>query len=62
MTFWTAGFDIIYSCQDYEFDRRGTLQPAQAPRNRRGALGITSIPCGMLACLLALVKPLHLGR
>lgn len=21
VTFWTAGFDIIYSCQDYEFDR-----------------------------------------
>src|SRR5690242_3081036 len=20
VTFWTAGFDIIYSCQDYEFD------------------------------------------
>src|SRR5260370_28179574 len=21
VTFWTAGFDIIYSCQDYEFDK-----------------------------------------
>src|SRR3954466_6910183 len=21
VTFWTAGFDVIYSCQDYEFDR-----------------------------------------
>src|SRR5204862_4400974 len=21
VTCWTAGFDIIYSCQDYEFDR-----------------------------------------
>src|SRR6266705_2994198 len=20
VTFWTAGFDVIYSCQDYEFD------------------------------------------
>ena len=25
VTFWTAGFDIIYSCQDYEFDRREGL-------------------------------------
>ncbi len=23
--FWTAGFDIIYACQDYEFDRREGL-------------------------------------
>jgi 4-hydroxybenzoate polyprenyltransferase len=23
--FWTAGFDIIYSCQDYHFDRRERL-------------------------------------
>jgi 4-hydroxybenzoate polyprenyltransferase len=29
VTFWTAGFDIIYSCQDYEFD---------------GAEGLFSIP------------------
>src|ERR1700686_5465863 len=21
VTFWTAGFDVIYACQDYEFDR-----------------------------------------
>src|ERR1035437_5643306 len=21
VTFWTAGFDVIYSCQDFEFDR-----------------------------------------
>jgi 4-hydroxybenzoate polyprenyltransferase len=20
--FWTAGFDVIYSCQDYDFDRQ----------------------------------------
>ena len=25
VTFWTAGFDIIYSCQDYEFDRGAGL-------------------------------------
>lgn len=21
VTFWTAGFDLLYACQDYEFDR-----------------------------------------
>src|SRR3954451_8933924 len=25
VTFWTAGFDIIYSCQDYEFDSHSDL-------------------------------------
>jgi len=25
VTFWTAGFDIIYSCQDYEFDSESEL-------------------------------------
>src|SRR4051794_8853331 len=30
VTFWTAGFDIIYSCQDYEFDR--DLQLYSVPR------------------------------
>ena len=23
--FWTAGFDVIYACQDYEFDVRKDL-------------------------------------
>ena len=36
VTFWTGGFDIIYSCQDYEFDSaRRTVQPA-APIRHRG--------------------------
>ena len=36
VTFWTAGFDIIYSCQDYEFDsRRRPVQPAAPARHRR---------------------------
>jgi 4-hydroxybenzoate polyprenyltransferase len=25
VTLWTAGFDVLYSCQDYEFDRRAGL-------------------------------------
>src|SRR5204863_8380722 len=25
VAFWTAGFDIIYSCQDYEFDTEAGL-------------------------------------
>ena len=39
VTFWTAGFDIIYSCQDYEFDsRRRAVQPAAPIWHRRRAV------------------------
>lgn len=34
VVFWVAGFDIIYACQDYEFDRRAGLYSLPA------ALGI----------------------
>ena len=40
VTFWTAGFDIIYSCQDYEFDRaEGLFSVPRALRHRRSAAG-----------------------
>jgi len=62
VTFWTAGFDVIYACQDYEFDRAEGL--FSVPR----ALGIASalrvaqaLHALMIVCLLALVHTLHLG-
>jgi len=36
VTFWTAGFDIYYSCQDYEFDKANKLNSIPA---KFGALG-----------------------
>ena len=44
VTLWTAGFDIIYSCQDYEFDRRAGLfsLPATA-RHLRGAVAVAAV-------------------
>jgi 4-hydroxybenzoate polyprenyltransferase len=60
--FWTAGFDIIYSCQDYEFDGREGL--FSIPR-RLGLAGALLVARGlhllMVLCLLALVRDLHLG-
>jgi 4-hydroxybenzoate polyprenyltransferase len=62
VTFWTAGFDIIYSCQDYEFDGREGL--FSIPR-RLGLSGALLIARGlhllMVLCLIALVRDLHLG-
>jgi 4-hydroxybenzoate polyprenyltransferase len=62
VTFWTAGFDVIYSCQDYDFDCEEGL--ASIPRYigiapaLRVARGLHLL---MVACLLALVYSLHLG-
>jgi 4-hydroxybenzoate polyprenyltransferase len=54
--FWTAGFDIIYSCQDYEFDR--DLQLYSVPRwvGIGNALLIArALHVLMIVCLLLLV-------
>jgi 4-hydroxybenzoate polyprenyltransferase len=59
---WTAGFDIIYACQDYEFDVAEGL--FSYPR-RFGIAGALAIARGfhilMLVCLLALVYTFGLG-
>src|SRR5256714_2781652 len=56
VTFWTAGFDIIYSCQDYEFDSDAGLFSLPRRLGIAGALRVSRFLHGiMLACLLALV-------
>jgi 4-hydroxybenzoate polyprenyltransferase len=62
VTFWTAGFDIIYSCQDYEFDSDAGLFSLPRRLGIAGALRVSRFLHGvMLACLLALVYTLQLG-
>ena len=57
VTLWTAGFDIIYSCQDYEFDRRSGLFSMPRRLGIAGALWVArALHLGMLACLLLLVR------
>jgi 4-hydroxybenzoate polyprenyltransferase len=62
VTFWTGGFDVIYSCQDYEFDRG---EPLYSVPRRLGIAAALRIAKGlhllMVACLAALVITLHLG-
>jgi 4-hydroxybenzoate polyprenyltransferase len=62
VTFWTAGFDVIYSCQDFEFDSESQL--FSIPR----ALGIIkalmvarALHVLMIVSLLMLVHQLQLG-
>ena len=40
--FWTAGFDIIYACQDFEFDRKNRLHSIPARFGIRRALWFSS--------------------
>jgi 4-hydroxybenzoate polyprenyltransferase len=37
---WTAGFDIMYACQDYEFDKKAGLRSIPARFGIKGALRI----------------------
>lgn len=62
VTFWTAGFDIIYSCQDYEFDLREGLFSLPKRFGIGGALWIArALHAAMIVCLAALVMSFHLG-
>jgi 4-hydroxybenzoate polyprenyltransferase len=62
VTFWTGGFDIIYSCQDYDFDLSEGL--FSLPRRIGIALALRLaqvLHLFMIVSLLALVWSLHLG-
>jgi 4-hydroxybenzoate polyprenyltransferase len=62
VTLWTAGFDIIYSCQDYAFDVETGLHSVPRFVGIAPALWIARfLHLGMLACLVALVVSFRLG-
>jgi len=61
--FWVAGFDILYACQDVDFDRRAQLRSVPARLGIRASLRVALVchlvMIGLLVCLW-LVSP-HLG-
>jgi 4-hydroxybenzoate polyprenyltransferase len=62
VTCWTAGFDVIYSCQDYEFDCETGLFSLPRLCGIRGALmAARFLHLLMIVSLLMLVWQLHLG-
>jgi len=62
VTFWTAGFDIIYSCQDYEFDQTEGLFSLPRRFGIGGALWIARVfHVTMIGCLAALAFSFQLG-
>ncbi len=60
--FWTAGFDVIYACQDYEFDCQEGL--CSIPRTfgvAKALLIARFLHLAMAGCLIALVLAFQLG-
>ena len=52
---WTAGFDVLYACQDYDFDRRAGLHSIPARFGIGNSLWIARLlHVGAFAALLAL--------
>jgi 4-hydroxybenzoate polyprenyltransferase len=63
VTFWVAGFDILYACQDFEFDRDAGLHSFPRHIGIPAALWIArAFHLVMLSLLLALLPAFALGR
>jgi 4-hydroxybenzoate polyprenyltransferase len=62
VTFWTAGFDIIYACQDYEFDNDAGLFSIPRALGISPALWVARLfHVTMIFCLAVLVRTMGLG-
>jgi 4-hydroxybenzoate polyprenyltransferase len=63
VTFWVAGFDILYACQDFEFDRAAGLHSIPRHLGIPRALWIArAFHLVMLVLLIALVPAFALGK
>src|SRR5207302_1845966 len=59
---WTAGFDVLYACQDYDFDRRQGLYSIPARFGIPRALWIArALHAGAFAAVVALYFVTNLG-
>ncbi len=62
VTLWTAGFDIIYSCQDVAFDRSAGLHSIPARLGVARALLVSRLlHVGTVVCLLGMWLNMGLG-
>jgi len=59
---WTAGFDVLYACQDYDFDRRAGLRSIPARVGVSRALWVSrGLHAGAFAALVGLYFLTGLG-
>jgi 4-hydroxybenzoate polyprenyltransferase len=57
---WTAGFDILYACQDYDSDRATGVHSVPAKLGIKNALlvaRLTHVACAVALVTLGLVSP-----
>jgi 4-hydroxybenzoate polyprenyltransferase len=63
VTFWVGGFDVLYACQDYEFDRQAALHSIPRYFGIGRALWIARLfHVLMLVLLMGLVVAFGLGK
>jgi len=63
VTFWVGGFDVIYACQDFEFDRSYGLHSLPRHFGIHSALWIARLfHLFMLGLLVALIVAFGLGK
>src|SRR6266852_2996932 len=63
VTFWVGGFDVLYSCQDYEFDQQAGLHSIPRYCGISKALWISrAFHLLMLLLLISLVLAFGLGK
>lgn len=58
--FWVAGFDTLYACQDYEFDRQAGLRSIPTALGIPKALRLAAICHGITVFLLAVLPLTYL--
>jgi 4-hydroxybenzoate polyprenyltransferase len=63
VTFWVGGFDVLYACQDYDFDRQTGLHSIPRYLGIERALWVArTFHLLMLACLIGLLWSFGLGK
>ncbi|HYM77848.1 MAG TPA: UbiA-like polyprenyltransferase [Candidatus Dormibacteraeota bacterium] len=63
VTFWVGGFDVLYACQDYEFDREAGLHSLPRYLGIRGALWIArAFHLVMVGFLVSLLIVFAMGK
>jgi 4-hydroxybenzoate polyprenyltransferase len=63
VTFWVGGFDVLYACQDFDFDRNAGLYSIPSHFGIQNALWVArAFHLIMLLLLIALVAAFGLGK
>src|SRR5437773_1787409 len=63
VTFWVGGFDVLYACQDYEFDQQAGLHSIPRYLGVRGALWVArGFHVAMVGFLVTLLIVFGMGK